>query len=488
MTINLLDMLQSAVAPEIIKQATTYLGESHSSIQSSVEAIMPTLVGGLMQKGATSEGANTLLNLINTGPSIEPSMLTNLSGLFSGGERTGTLLGIGGTLIKTLFGDRAAGINSALSSMNNMKAGSGGSLMAMVTPLLFGMLKNYVSTHKLDAGGLMKMLSSQREYVAPALSEKLTAALGLGPVAAFLGNTPGGAISAEPRTTDTARKGATSTTAPANEVAMNARNALNTARPVGHDAGDGSSIWKKILPIVLLVAAAVIAIPYLMKTFGASQSSSTVKKTDATSQAPAPAPAPAPAADPPKPAADATKDMPANAAPAMPAGPDANPSAMAKPMPAQTTAAGLKSYALPGGGKLDVAPNSFAGKLLAYLAGSGGNAKQTFNLDHVRFGMDSTDLESGAMQELQQAAAILKAYPNVNVRVDGHTDREGDPGYNKVLSSRRTDVVKNQLISLGVAANRITTGSFGATRPIAPNTTEAGRAKNRRVEITVTKR
>lgn len=468
MAINLLDMLKTAVAPEITKQATTYLGESPSSIQSAVEAIMPTLVGGLMQKGATHEGAGTLLNMINTGPSIEPSMLINLSGLFSGGERTGTLLGIGGTLIKSLFGDRSGGINSALSTMNNMKAGSGGSLMAMITPLLFGMLKNYVGTQKLDAGGLMKMLSSQREHVAPALSDKLTAALGLGPVAAFLGSGPIGAIAADPRNVGHAGKATAATASAANStVAVNAMNAMNAARPVGLEEA-GSSIWKKILPIALLIGAAVIVLPYLMKAFGGGQAKDVVKSPVVE----APPVVPVPAAEPPK----------AVEEPAKPVVPE-----VAKPVAAQPTAAGMKAYNLPGGGKMDVAPNSFADKFLNYLAGNGG-ANQAFNLDKVRFNLDSTDLGADAMQELQMAAGILKAYPNVTIRLDGHTDNEGDPGYNKELSSRRTEIVKGQLVSMGVAANRIATASFGSSRPVASNRTEAGKAKNRRVEIVVTKR
>jgi hypothetical protein len=113
MSINLLEMLKTSVGPEISKQACSYLGESENSVKSAVDAIFPTLVGGVMQTGKSHDGANILLNLINSGPSIDAGMLGNLAGLFSGGERTGTLLGIGGTLLRTLFGDKADGINAA---------------------------------------------------------------------------------------------------------------------------------------------------------------------------------------------------------------------------------------------------------------------------------------------------------------------------------------------------------------------------------------
>ncbi|MEY4729099.1 MAG: OmpA/MotB domain protein, partial [Pseudomonadota bacterium] len=468
MSINLLEMLKTSVAPEITKQASSYLGESESSVKSAVDAIFPTLIGGLMQSGKSTEGATKLLNLVNTGPSIDAGMLANLAGLFSGGERTGTLLGIGGMLIRTLFNDKADGINAALSGMNNMKAGSGGSLMAMVTPLLFGMLKNHVSAQKLDGGGLMKLLSAQAPHIAPALSDKTTYAMGLGSVAAFLGNAPAtGAISAkktnaaEPiRAASPAAAAPMTANAPAaNDVALNAMNALNSARDVNLSADAGGGLWKKILPVALLALAGFVAYSFFNKGHEASEKTTTDKSAATPNATQAEAPKAAveaskPVVEMPKqPATEIVRDPPA--------------------LPAVTTAAsGMKSYTTPAGVKIDVALNSISNKLLAAITTPNATLNKPFNLDKLIFNTDSADLGSEGRQQLQEVAEVLKAFPTVQIKLNGHADNAGAPSTNKALSSNRAAEVQDALIKLGVAAERMTTASFSSTQPLVSNRTE----------------
>ena len=84
--------------------------------------------------------------------------------------------------------------------------------------------------------------------------------------------------------------------------------------------------------------------------------------------------------------------------------------------------------------------------------------------------------------------AILKAYPAVAVRLEGHTDNTGDAAANKKLSLDRAVVVKEIMITGGIADGRIGTDGYGEEKPIASNQTEEGRAKNRRTELIVAKR
>ena len=71
------------------------------------------------------------------------------------------------------------------------------------------------------------------------------------------------------------------------------------------------------------------------------------------------------------------------------------------------------------------------------------------------------------------------------LKLSGHTDNEGAPDKNLVLSEKRAKAVKKYLVSRGVKADRIIAEWFGQTVPIADNTTDAGRQKNRRVEMKV---
>jgi OOP family OmpA-OmpF porin len=83
------------------------------------------------------------------------------------------------------------------------------------------------------------------------------------------------------------------------------------------------------------------------------------------------------------------------------------------------------------------------------------------------------------------AARILQGNPSVHVMVAGYTDSVGSDAYNQRLSERRAQTVARHLVENGVSESRLDVRGFGKKNPVADNGTEAGRAKNRRVEIVV---
>jgi outer membrane protein OmpA-like peptidoglycan-associated protein len=86
---------------------------------------------------------------------------------------------------------------------------------------------------------------------------------------------------------------------------------------------------------------------------------------------------------------------------------------------------------------------------------------------------------------LDRIAALLETYPDLGVRIEGHTDSLGDEATNLALSQQRAEAVKQALIGRGVEPERLTAEGLGPERPIADNATPAGRAQNRRVEVYV---
>jgi len=110
------------------------------------------------------------------------------------------------------------------------------------------------------------------------------------------------------------------------------------------------------------------------------------------------------------------------------------------------------------------------------------------------FDFDKADIKPAAEPELAKVVTVLKAYPGARVTIDGHTDGKGDDAYNQKLSERRAQSVAQWLVARsGVSAASVQTRGFGKTKPVAPNTKADGsddpdgRAKNRRVEIAVTR-
>ena len=100
--------------------------------------------------------------------------------------------------------------------------------------------------------------------------------------------------------------------------------------------------------------------------------------------------------------------------------------------------------------------------------------------DRVFFDFDKSDVKPEGRTILQRQADWLKKYPNVTVTVEGHCDERGTREYNLALGERRASAVKKMLVALGVAANRVSTISYGKERPAVVGSTEAAWAQNRR--------
>jgi outer membrane protein OmpA-like peptidoglycan-associated protein len=147
--------------------------------------------------------------------------------------------------------------------------------------------------------------------------------------------------------------------------------------------------------------------------------------------------------------------------------------------------------ALAGGG-IGAYMDHQAEELAAELRGTGvsvvklpGNQIQLVMPGNVTFATDSSDLNQSFYATLGSVAKVLKKYNQTLVDVAGHTDSDGADDYNLALSQRRANSVAAYLVSQGIVAGRLMVVGYGETRPVAPNTTAAGKAENRRVEIQI---
>jgi outer membrane protein OmpA-like peptidoglycan-associated protein len=104
---------------------------------------------------------------------------------------------------------------------------------------------------------------------------------------------------------------------------------------------------------------------------------------------------------------------------------------------------------------------------------------------NVAFATGSANITPSFYSTLDAVANVLVKYPESTITISGHTDSVGNAAANQELSQRRAESVKQYLMNKGVAAQRMQAVGFGDRNPIASNDNEAGRSKNRRVEIKI---
>jgi outer membrane protein OmpA-like peptidoglycan-associated protein len=147
----------------------------------------------------------------------------------------------------------------------------------------------------------------------------------------------------------------------------------------------------------------------------------------------------------------------------------------------------LLKVKLPDGRDLEIVEGSFLTGMHKFLSDAADVKPRSFVFENLNF--DGTALKNGPETEtaMKAMSTLLKAFPNVVLQIDGHTDKGGDAAAEKRASLERANAVKEMLVKVGMPDDRMTTEGQGAEKPIAPHDTEENRAKNRRIEVTIVK-
>jgi outer membrane protein OmpA-like peptidoglycan-associated protein len=148
----------------------------------------------------------------------------------------------------------------------------------------------------------------------------------------------------------------------------------------------------------------------------------------------------------------------------------------------------LTNIKLPDGVNLEVPETSFLHRVHKFLSGPTDTKSQSFVFERLNFDGASVRTTPETETAVKALGMLVKAFPGVQLRIEGHTDNAGDADANRRLSLDRANTVKELLVKVGVPADRISTEGLGADKPIAPNDTEENRAKNRRIELSFVKK
>src|SRR5262245_13888592 len=142
------------------------------------------------------------------------------------------------------------------------------------------------------------------------------------------------------------------------------------------------------------------------------------------------------------------------------------------------------------GDELDVAPNGVERRLVAFIddRNQTPNKETWFTFDRLDFQTGSSNLTPGSEPQVRTIAAILRCYPNVNLKFGGYTDSTGDPAANQHLSQARAENARQAVIAQGIDQSRIEAEGYGTEHAVANNDSDAGRQRNRRIDVLVTKK
>ncbi|MFI5101756.1 MAG: OmpA family protein [Terriglobales bacterium] len=146
------------------------------------------------------------------------------------------------------------------------------------------------------------------------------------------------------------------------------------------------------------------------------------------------------------------------------------------------------SRKLPDGTELSIPKLGVENRLLDFIEDStkSVNKNTWFDFDRLLFDTGKATLQPASQEQLKNVAEIFKAYPKVRAKIGGYTDNTGSKEGNQKLSADRANNVSEALIGLGIDSSRLSAEGYGDQFPVADNSTEEGRAKNRRISLRVT--
>ena len=130
---DILGLVKEQLSSSILSKISSFLGESTENTNSALTNALPTILGAVMQKASTTQGASDLLNTIRTG-GYDGGVLDNLGGLLDDVKSTSTLASLGSGLLGSIFGDKLGALNSIIANTSGIKTGSASSLLGWKIP------------------------------------------------------------------------------------------------------------------------------------------------------------------------------------------------------------------------------------------------------------------------------------------------------------------------------------------------------------------
>lgn len=444
---DIISELNNKVSTSLVDYASEKLNENHDSSSKAVNASYATVLAGMIEKCKTESGTKAVYNRIKD---ADHDILDRAEAIFTRSPQTiNGLLNVGNRDVPKFIGKPRESVNH-IAEAAEIKKYSSSEMMKLSAPFLFGMLSKQVQDGDLDAGGLKGVLNGQKESVKRYLPQGVIDELQLSSFGYDPGKAERDAANAKAEQEELEKK---KMAAKEEKLKLKAEKeerlaATRTVAPVEKPKGGGIGAAKWILPLLLIVGAV-----WLISKFGCNpvdKAASTVSTvTDKV--------------------VETTANVATTATDAV-----------------TTTFGNVNDAALKALGGITFAAGSVGDKMKTFIS-DGGNGEGRFRFNNLTFASGSSVIDGESGVEADNLAAILKAYPDVKIAIEGYTDSQGNAEANVNLSRERGEAVMRRLMDSGIDLGRMKVYGFGAANPVADNETPEGRAQNRRIEVLIQK-
>lgn len=434
---QLLDVLKGLATKELVSAASSSLGESESGITKALGGILPSILSGVMNSSSSSH--NMIGDLLGKAGGNSNLVGDLIGGLTSGNASQNPTLGLGSSLLTGLFGDKMGGIANLISNFSGIKSSSSNSLMSIGGSLIASFLGKKMLGEGLNFGGIMNWLGGHKNEIESAVPAGM---------ASFLSSGSSTASAAASKVADTVSS--------------------------SDDNGGGGMKW--LLPLILLGLLG-IGIWYWMKGCNTGADEAKTETAQVIEEAGNSIDS----------AANAAGNAVSNAAAAVGSDVKGALDEAGNWIAAKGEAIKIK---LDNGTELDATKGSLEDKFYSFIKDPNAVAGKDvwFNFEDLLFETGKSTLKPGSEKQLENAVAILKAYPKVKIKLGGYTDNTGDSMKNVTLSESRAKTVYNQMIAKGAEKASFDDKpyeGYGPQFPVGDNATAEGKAQNRRISLSV---
>ncbi|GAB3492962.1 hypothetical protein GCM10027341_07700 [Spirosoma knui] len=460
MAVHLLSLLKDQFTPGVIDQLSGELNESPANTLKAVNGSLPVLLGGLTRRVQATGGATSIINFLEKNDYSQTPF--DVSQVTDTHRETADTTAAGRPFLDEVFGDSLTRTGELIGTYSGTKPQSVLTILGLAGSVLMGVLGRQEQEKGLTAESLRTLLLGQATEFRKAVPS------GLDGVSSLLGFdelvTPAG---------------------PQTEVQGTDNFSGTIVNPNIPKSAEGDRRHENVRWLRwAMFALAALVIALLVQKCSENQNGIDGVSTDSTARV----------------ESDGVEDTSAATKQSIQ---DANgqvadstaPGALGIRDSATSDASGSSGRGpevrtqveLPGGRRLNLVENSFTAKLAQFLGSKPKQPERTFTFDNLTFETNSSRITVESRPNVNDLIEIMKAYPGLHIRVEGHTDNTGDASANKKLSLDRANAVKEALSAAGVESDRVTTQGFGASKPTASNDSPEGRQQNRRIDVAITK-